>query len=235
MGNATWKVLAHRPIEKLTENLWRVEGDLTNMPLKRVMTLVKRSNGEIVVHNAMALEEPAMKEIDAWGRVSAIIVPNGFHRLDAPAYAERYPNALFYCPEGARKKVEEVVQVHGIYEDFPADDTVSLRTLDGVAKAEGVMIVHSGDGTTVVLNDAMFNMPHVSGFTGFVFRHLTRSSGGPRVTRIGKIFLIKDKAAFGAHLERLAETPKLARVIVSHHQMITERPGDAIRTAAATL
>ncbi len=235
MGNATWKVLPHRPIEKLTENLWRVEGDLEGMPLKRVMTLVKRSNGELLVHNAIALEEPAMKEIDAWGKVSAVVVPNGFHRLDAGAYAERYPNALFYCPEGARKKVEQVVQVHGTYEDFPADAAISLETLDGLAKGEGVLTVKSSDGSTVVLNDAVFNMPHVDGFTGFVFRHVTRSSGGPRVSRIGKLFLVKDKAAFRAHLERLAETPALTRVIVSHHQMITDHPADAIRAAAATV
>ena len=40
-----WQVHAHRPIEKLTENLWRVEGDVPGMPLKRVMTVGKRSDG----------------------------------------------------------------------------------------------------------------------------------------------------------------------------------------------
>jgi len=75
----------------------------------------------------------------------------------------------------------------------------------------------------------------VSGFSGFVFKHVTRSSGGPRVSRIARLFLVKDKAAFRAHLERLASTKDLRRVIVSHHETITEDPAGALRAVAATL
>lgn len=231
----TWKVLPHRPIEKLTENLWRVEGDLEGMPLKRVMTIAKRADGGLVVHNAIALGEAEMREIDAWGKVSFVLVPNGYHRIDAPRFAARYPDAKVLAPSGSRKKVAEVVRVDGTYEDFPGDDAVSLETLHGVAEAEGAMFVRSESGVTLVLNDAVFNMPHVSGFSGFVFKHVTKSSGGPRVSRIARLFLIKDKAALRAHLERLASTKDLQRVIVSHHETITEDPPGKLRAVAATL
>lgn len=234
-ANTTWKLLPHGPIEELAENLWRVEGDLEGMALKRVMTIVKRADGGLVVHNAVALDEPSMKRIDAFGDVSAIVVPNGFHRLDAPPFKARYPQARVYCPAGARKKVEEVVAVDGTYDDYPGDDAVSLATLDGTARREGVMIVRSAGGTTVVFNDAIFNMEHFGGFSGFVFKHLTKSTGGPRVSRIGKFFLVKDAAAFRAHLERLAATPELARMIVSHGATVEKDPAAAIRTALATL
>jgi hypothetical protein len=234
-ANTTWKVLPHRPIEKLAENVWRVEGDLEGMPLKRVMTVAKLANGEVVIHNAMALEDAAMKEIEDWGPVRHIVVPNGFHRLDAPVYAERYPDARVYCPAGARAKVEEVVKVSATYDGFPGDETVSLETLDGTKGGEGVMRVTSKDGVTLVFNDAIFNMPHFGGFSGFVFKHLTQSSGGPRVSRISKLFLVKDKAAFKAHLGRLAETKGLSRVIVSHHELVTADPKGALEAAVATL
>lgn len=234
-AHTTWKVLPHRPIEELAENLWRVEGDLEGMPLQRVMTVAKRADGGLVVHNAVALDAPSMERIDAWGKVRAIVVPNGFHRLDAPPFKERYPEARVYCPAGARKKVEEVVAVDGTYEDYPGDDAVSFATLDGTARQEGVMIVRSAGGTTLVINDVIFNMDHLGGFHGFVFKHITKSTGGPRVTRIGKFFLVKDAVAFRAHLERLAATPGLARLIVSHGAMVEEDPAAAIRTALATL
>ncbi len=224
MPSQDWVVLPHRPIEKLTENLWRVEGDLAGMPLKRVMAVAKRASGDLVVHNGVALEEDRMKELDAWGPVRTLIVPNAFHRIDAARFKARYPEAKVYCPAGARAKVEKVVAVDGVYADFPSDDVVKLETLEGTADGEGVMTVKSSDGVTLVFNDAIFNMPHQSGAHGFVFKHLTLSSGGPRVTRIGKMFLVKDKAAFKAHLERLAETPGLKRVIVSHHELITTAP-----------
>jgi hypothetical protein len=55
------------------------------------------------------------------------------------------------------------------------------------------------------------------------------------VSRVGRFFLVKDKAAFVAQLHRLADTPGLVRVIVSHHETITEHPGEALRAAAATV
>jgi hypothetical protein len=48
------------------------------------------------------------------------------------------------------------------------------------------------------------------------------------------MFLVKDRAAFAAHLERLA-TPDLRRVIVAHHETITNDPAGALRTVAASL
>ena len=234
-ANQAWRVLPHRPIEELGEGLWRVEGDLEGMPLKRVMTVAKRADGTLVVHNAVALDEASMKRLDAWGKVSAIVVPNAYHRLDAPRFSARYPEARVYCPAGARRKVADVVEVSGTYDDFPADDAVSFVTLDGVAAQEGVMVVRSAAETTLVFNDAIFNMPHMSGFHGFVFKHLTASTGGPRVSRLMRWAAVKDKAAFRAHLLRLAETPALKRVIVSHGAMVTDDPAGMIRTAAATL
>ena len=83
-------------------------------------------------------------EIDAWGKVGAIIVPNGFHRLDAQLFADRYPDAHVLCPSGAKAKVEQVVNVTGSYEDLPADGVLELQLLDGTKQREGVMIVRSG-------------------------------------------------------------------------------------------
>src|SRR5688500_15019070 len=106
-----WKVLPHGPIERLTENLWRVRGELGRIPIGRVMTLARRSDGTVVIHNAIALEELLMEEIESWGRPSFILVPNRFHRIDAPAFAARYPEARVLCPARATKKVAQVVRV----------------------------------------------------------------------------------------------------------------------------
>ena len=231
----SWKVLPHRPIEVVADNLWRVEGKLETMPLRRVMTIARREDGDLVIHNAMALDDESMARIDAWGRVGFIVVPNGYHRLDARVYKDRYPAARVLCPRGARRKVEEVVAVEGAYEDFPVDPTITFETLDGVGDQEGVMIVRSRDGVTLVFNDAVFNMPHGRGLSGWIFRHVTQSTGGPRVSRIAKLFVVKDRAAFRAHLLRLADTPALQRMIVSHHEMVADAAGAALRQAAATL
>lgn len=228
--SATWNVLANSPIEKITENLWRVEGPLPGggPPLRRVMTIAKRTDGKLVIHNGIALDAPSMKEVEAFGEPAFLIVPNGYHRIDAAAYKARYPNMGVYCPKGAREKVEEKVTVSGSIEEIPTDPSVEMLAVDGVADREGAMKVNSSDGSTLVLNDLMFNMPHVGGVGGFVLKHITRSSGGPCISRVAKLLVVKDKAVVANELRRLAEIPNLKRIIVSHHQMVTEDPAGAL-------
>ena len=45
-----------------------------------------------VVFSPVALHEPAMREIEALGAPRFIVVPNGFHRLDAGIWKQRYPD-----------------------------------------------------------------------------------------------------------------------------------------------
>jgi hypothetical protein len=229
-----WNVLPHGPIEQLEDNLWRVEGSLPNMPLKRVMTLARLASGVIVIHNAIALDAPAMAELDALGRVAFIVAPNRWHRLDLHAFRTRYPTALVLAPPGSREKVAEVEPSVADLTALPPDPNVSLGVIDGTNGLEALMTVNAHGRISVVFADTVFNMPHLPGFYGFILRNITGSSGGPRVSRIARLFVVKDKAAFAAHLERLA-TPDLRRVIVAHHQTITDDPAGALRRVAASV
>lgn len=235
-AHTNWKVLPHGPLTLLDDGLWRVEGSLEGgVPLKRVMTVARRTDGSLVVHNAIALEQDEMMALDALGPVRFIVVPNGFHRLDAPLFKQRYPEAKVVAPVGSKKKVEQVVPVDLVYEDFPSDEAVELRTLSGFGGAEGVMIVKSTGGASLVFNDAVFNMPHVPGLQGFVLKHVTKSTGGPCVSNVVRLFLLKDKAAFRADLEALAKTPNLRRIVMSHHEVIDQDAAEALTKIAATL
>ncbi|HEX4341024.1 MAG TPA: hypothetical protein VH062_34180 [Polyangiaceae bacterium] len=231
---ATWTILPHGPLERLADNLWRVEGTLPSMPLKRVMTVVRLASGDLLVHNPIALEARKMAELDALGPVAFLVIPNGWHRLDLQAFRGRYPSAKVLAPSGSHDKVATVAPDVTDLRALPADPTVSLDVMEGTANMEAVMTVKSPDGISAVFTDAVFNMPHLSGFHGFILRHITGSSGGPRISRVARFFMIKDKAAFASHLERLA-TPELRRVIVAHHQTITDDPAGTLRRVAATV
>ncbi len=233
--NTTWRVLPHRPLAQLSDRVWRLEGDLDNMPIKRVMTIAKRSDGGLVVHNAIAADEPTMAAIAGIGEIRAIIVPNGYHRLDAGVFHERFPAAQVICPAGVRAKVEQVVPVNATYDEVARDGAVELQTIDGTKAREGAMIVRDDGGTTLVFNDIVFNMPHAAGFKGFVLKNIMGSSGGVKITRLARLALIANRVAARAHLERLAALPELRRIIVSHHETIDQDPGRALAEVAATL
>ena len=226
----------HGEIEKLNENLWRVQGPVPGSALfSRVMTVVRLADERLVIHNGIAMNPESMAELEAWGRPTFLIVPGGYHRLDARAYAARYPELTVIAPAGSAKRVGKLVEVNGDYDSFDDQPEIQLAHLEGTANREGAMIVRSEDGATVVFNDIVFNMPHQYGVGGFVLRFVTASSGGPKIPRVARMFFIKNAAALSVHLQRLADTPDLKRIIVSHHEMITDDVRGILREVAGTL
>jgi hypothetical protein len=227
----TWQVFPHRPLEKIAPNLWRVEGDIPGANGTRVMTIARLRDGSLLIHNAIALEEPLMAEIEAFGKPSFLVVPNAFHRLDAKIYKTRYPGMRVLCPTAARKKVGQVVTVDGTYEDGPKNDDVSLAHLDGTKEQEGIVRVKSADGTTIVINDCVNNLPVMTGFFGF----LLAPTGRPSVPRIAKWMMVKNKDAFRGMLEQVSTIPDLKRIIVSHGAMMTDAPAQTLRAVVSEL
>jgi hypothetical protein len=230
-----WKVGDHGPIQKLESNLWRVEGEVPGTSLRRVMVLAKMTDGGILLHNAIALTEYLMREIEDWGDVRYIVVPNAYHRLDCARFKRRYPDAKIVCPKAAVKRVGEMAPVDLTFDKFPSDEAVILRHLDGSKDGEGVLIIKHGESSSIVFNDLVFNMPHAPGVIGWAMRHLTKSTGGPIISRIARLLVVKDKAAVRRELETLADLPELSRIIVSHHEVIDDRPAQVLKSLAASL
>jgi hypothetical protein len=233
MANAfdKWTVLPHEPVQKHSENLWSVQGTMPDGKTRRQMTVAKMSDGRLMIHNAIALEDALMSELEAFGKPSFLVVPSGYHRMDARVFKERYPSLTVLCPSGHRKRVEQVIKVDGSYDDAPKDDAVSLRHLDGLKGNEGVLQVTSPEGTSLVFNDAINNLPQMGGFFGFLFA----PTGRPSVPRLARWIMVKDKPAFRAQLDALADTSKLQRIIVSHGEIIASDPAKALHAVASEL
>jgi len=223
----SWQVFPHRPLEKLEPNLWHVEGDLPGQNGTRAMTIVKLADGRLIIHSCIALEEELMKEIEAFGTPAFLLVPNGFHRLDSKIYKQRYPQLKVFCPSAEKKKVAQVVAVDGNYGDLPKDESVRVYDLEGTKGHEGVIEVHSPSGTSIIFNDAVNNVPKLGGVFGFMLA----PTGRPAVPRIFRWFFVKDKSAFIAHVEKLAAIADLKRVIVSHGQVMDQKPADDLKMA----
>lgn len=240
-GNAqsrseAWQVLPHGPIEELSENLWRVEGALPHFSMRRVMSVVRLSDGRLLIHSAIALDEASMKRLEAWGPPAFLLIPHQRHRLDAPRYKRRYPSLRVLVPPAIMAKARAVVSVDGTYQDMPADPALSLKLLAGTGGGEGALIVHSADGVTVVLNEVVFDLEPPKSAIARAALRLVGFGPGARVTPVVKLELVKNKAELKAHLERLAATPNLVRLIVSHVRMSRgSAAAAALRSAAASL
>jgi hypothetical protein len=226
-----WTVLPHKPLQKLEDNLWMVEGKLGD--IRRVMVVVRLRDGRLLVWNAIALEEPAMKELEAWGTPALLVVPNGLHRMDARIWKQRYPSLTVIAPPGARKRIEQIVPVDRSDGEV-GDAGVTLTFPACTGAREALLEVKHPGGTTVVINDLVMNMRPFGGIQGLFFKLLGFTGPTPRVTLPTRLVLIKDKAGLKTLLQQLAAIPDLKRVIVSHGAPIESGAAEGLRQALAT-
>jgi hypothetical protein len=230
VGFTAWTVLPHKPIEKLAPNLWRVSGEMSKGKVQRQMVLARMNDGRVIVHNAIALDDSEMAELEAWGEPSVIFVPNGFHRQDAFIWKQRYPKAKVIAPAASKKRVTKAVALDATTEEAPADANVRLVPVAG-CPSEAFLEVKSDNGVTLTFCDIVMNLPKIGGPMGF----LLGPTGQVTTPRAMRWFFVKDKAAMAAQLEQLAATPNLTRVCVGHGAPITEDPAGALRRVAAQL
>ena len=108
-----WTVLPHGPLREIDYGLLTVVGQIP-MPLgnfPRRMTVVGLSGKRTALFSPIPLVEPEMERIERLGEPCFLVVPGGFHRLDARPYKLRYPKARVVAPPGARELVSEAVAV----------------------------------------------------------------------------------------------------------------------------
>src|SRR5262245_60469197 len=124
-----WTAAPHRSLEPLADGLWHVEAEMLGPPFTRRMVVARMGRGDLAVPSAVACDEPTMAQIESLGPVAYLIVPSGFHRMDAPAYAARYPKAKVLAMPAAAPRVREVVRVDGGPELLPADRALRWEPL----------------------------------------------------------------------------------------------------------
>lgn len=215
--SSEWRVFDHQPLERLEDNLWLVRAELPHMPIGRIMVIARRQDGGLVVHNPICVDDVTLAAIEALGPVCYIVVPNGFHRMDAPRWQARFPSVKFLAPRGARARVEKVVRVDALVEEMPADPSISFEYLDGFKPFEALMQVRSGENLTLVAADLFMNQPPYRGFKWMIY-NWTGAVGCPRVPSLVKVYALQDKRAARAHIARLATAPGLRRVLVAHRE-----------------
>ena len=207
------------------------------MPLgefPRRMTVVRLHDGRLVVFSAMALDEPEMEALERFGTPAFLVIPSAIHRMDAKIWKDRYPEMKVIAPDGARAKVEKVVPVDATHADFQ-DPTVRYLTVPGTAGHEAALLVETPRGTTLVVNDLIWNVHDRPGFSGWLFHTLRLTGPRPRIANVVRLGTIKDKGAVRAQLNAWARLRGLNRIIVSHGDIVERDPSNVLRKLAQSL
>jgi hypothetical protein len=198
------------------------------------MTVARLSDGRLVIYSAIALDEDEMRALEAFGTPAFLVVPGQLHRMDAKIWKARYPKMLVIAPAGARAKVEEVVKVDATGADL-GDPHVRLIVVPGTEQHEAALVVERPNGTTLVVNDVIWNVDHRPGFRWWLLKVAGFTGEQPKIPPIVAAKSIKDRRAFRAQLELWSGLHDLRRIIMSHGEIVTEEAPAVLRQLAARL
>lgn len=183
----------------------------------------------------MPLREPDMRQIEALGDPAFLIVPGIAHRLDIKPWKQRYPQAKVVCTPGARDAVGPVLRVDAT-SDILDDPSVHLETVPGVGAKEAILLVRRDGRLTLVLNDILANAGHPPGIGAHIMARLFGFGvKRPKMPWLIKRMLLEDKQALAAAFRKWADDATLARVVVSHGDVIERAPGEVLRQVATDL
>lgn len=230
-----WTVLPHGKLVRIDDNILSVVGDL-HMPIgdfPRRMNIVRLSDGKLVIFSAIALDEAEMTAVESFGRPSYLIVPSEIHRMDAKIWKERYPDLIVIAPSGARDRVEQIVHVDQTTASFD-DPDVQLVIVAGTQQGDVALQVRTATGTTLIVNDVIWNVEPRPGLAGRLFKLLGLTKPEPQVPKVVRLRTIKDKAAFRDQLERWAKLD-IDRIIPSHGAIVTQDPSATLHHLAEKL
>jgi hypothetical protein len=232
-----WTVLPHGKLTHVDENILTVTGLLRMPPMgevERRMTVVRLADGNAVIYSAIALDEPQMAALEAFGTPRYLVVPNDIHRMDIRAWKERYPILTVIAPPRAKKKVEELVPVDATSLNFP-DPAVQLVTVPGTDGGELALVVRNESATTLILNDLVFDLATRPGLRGWLFKKMGMTGDQPHLPPLVKLRQVKDPSALADTLEHWAHLPNLKRVIISHGDIIAKDPSLVLERIAKQL
>lgn len=117
------------------------------------MTVMRLSNGDLVMHSPCRPSDALRAEIAALGNVGHIIAPNWFHDLYLSRYRRMYPNAVFWGPRRLRRYID--FEIDG---DVPPPWGAELShlTLRGLLTFDESIFFHRAS-LTLIVADVLMN------------------------------------------------------------------------------
>lgn len=137
-------------------------------------------------------------------------------------------------PPGARADVEEVVHVNAVDVEF-GDPHVDYIVVPGTKGLEAALLVRDTHGTTLILNEVIFNVANISGMRGWLMKTLGMTGDEPHMPAVFKMREVDDKEALARQLSDWSRLPDLQRVIVSHGDIIANDAADVLGRIATEL
>ena len=217
-------------LRQVAQDLWVAERPqrFFGLEVGTRMTVVRLTDGSLLLHSPIPLDAELRRELDAIGRVRFAVAPNRVHHLYAGKVAEAYPAARLWVGPGLERKRPDLVFEAVLGDEAPAEwkgqvDQVLFR---GRPYENEVVFFHRAS-RTLILCDLAFNFgPSAAAPTRLLMR-LLRSYGHFGPSKLDPL-LIRDRRAARESLERILGWD-FDRVVVAHGDVLESGGHEALR------
>lgn len=220
------------PPRAVTDGVWVIERRvfLGGARLPSCSTVVDLGAGRLAIISPPA---DVAADVERLGTIVAIVAPNSFHYLHAPAWHGRYPAAALYvAPELPRRVAGFPLAAELSTDAAPLWGEALPFVVLGPDRGVSELIFFHRASRTLVLTDVASNIVDVVRATD---RLAYRVSGMPRgfgPTRNSRRLLLRDRPRVRATLRAVMRWP-FERIVVAHGAVVEHRAADVFVSAFA--
>lgn len=197
------------------------------------MSVVRLSNGALMLHSPCNMDDAAANAISGLGAVGCIVAPGNFHHLHVKAAQLRFPAARTYICPGVERKVSDL-RFDGILGPRPPEewgDTINQVLIRGSRFMWETAMLHR-TSKTLLLVDSIENFTDQTANVSWQVKALFKLFGMWNRPRPAPEYRMgwSDKAAARSSLEEVLAWD-FDRIVLSHGDNITEHAKERARRA----
>ena len=223
-------------IDDSDEGLWTFHQRLSVMgaEIGTRMTVVRLSDGSLLVHSPIRLTPALEQRLASLGRVEHVLAPNFDHYLFVEAFKQRYPHARFYAAPGVAPKLPNVrfdseLRCGAI---APLGEGIEQAWFRSNHQLQELVLLHRATHT-LITSDLAFNINEADGLVSKLMLKLNDSylTFGP--SRVCRAHITELRMARSDVDAILALKPE--RAIVAHGEILNAGATAAIERGYAWL
>lgn len=205
---------------------------ILGMPLRATMTVLRLSEGSLLIHSPITLTPARRAAIAALGPVAHLYTPNLYHHLWIGEWATAFPVARVHAPAGLAKKRPElrIDRVHNATPEPALAGVVDELHIDGFRLEESVLVYRPA--STVVVADLVHNIGRPQHRWTEIYTRAMGFYDRVALSRMIRWAAFSDRAAARRSVEELLAQP-FDRLIVGHGMPLAAGGREAL-TAAYT-
>ncbi len=217
-------MVEEKQLEVIAHNIWGVGGSVglfpgAKLPLRS--TIVRLSDGRLLIHSPVAFSADVVAAIHKLGEVAYLVAPNLFHHLFLEAAQKHFPNANTLGPAFLTKKVKSLHVDFTVTTSLPTDlafDFEHVQIRGAPAFSEFVLLHRPSK--SLLVGDYFFNIRSCQGVLTPIVLRLTGTWQKVSQSKLWRL-MSRDREEMKASAQEVLSLD-YQRVIVCHGDVVEQ-------------